>query len=113
MKQNQINKIIEKTKDVLQWSKIYWDRTHYFDEENEYSEQDINEAFNKWNWAERDLKKLIEEYHPEKEPVKSEDVLNKVIGYIEGKISYVDENKVEYYILKEILNYINKQLNGD
>lgn len=53
-----IKKIIDAAKQVLIWSKKYWDRSHQFGEQ-EYTVQDINEAFNKWNWAEKDLKELI------------------------------------------------------
>ena len=71
--------MIPTSKNVLLWSKKYWDRSHQFGEE-EYSQQDINEAFNQWNWAERDLKEAIKSYE---EPVKESDT--------EDYYDYLDE----------------------
>ena len=50
-----IKDLIHKTKETLIWSKKYWDRSHQFGEV-EYTVPEINEAFNNWNWAEKDLK---------------------------------------------------------
>ena len=58
MNDNDLKKLISLVKDCLTWSKKYWDRSQQFGEE-EYTQQDINEAFNNWNWAEKDLKDFI------------------------------------------------------
>lgn len=69
-----IEKIIKLAKDVLIWSKKYWDRSHQFGEE-EYTEQDINEAFNKWNWAETDLKNAIIQYEDEQNEIRKRNLV--------------------------------------
>jgi len=60
MLDSNLEKLIKLVKKTLEWSKIYWDRTHQL-EENVYSQLDINEAFNNWNWAEKDLIDFIKE----------------------------------------------------
>lgn len=72
------NKLIVNLQDLLHyasmeilWSKEYWIRSHQLGK-TEYSEQDINEAFNKWNWATHDLEKAIEKYNKQLDKEKKE-----------------------------------------
>ena len=64
-----IETIIKLAKDVLIWSKKYWERSQQFGLV-EYTEQDINEAFNKWNWAEADLRNAIIQYEDEQNEIR-------------------------------------------
>ena len=69
-----IETIIKLAKDVLIWSKKYWERSQQFGLV-EYTEQDINEAFNKWNWAETDLRNAIIQYEDEQNEVRKRNLI--------------------------------------
>ena len=62
---DKLEKITQLAKEVLRWSKTYWDRSHQLGEAT-YTEPEINEAFNNWNWAEEDLKDFILEMDKQK-----------------------------------------------
>lgn len=65
---DKLKKLVDLVKENLKWSKAYWDRSHQYSENYTYSEQEINEAFNYWNWSERDLKDFIRELQKNEKP---------------------------------------------
>lgn len=64
-----VDDIIKKAKKVLIWSKTYWDRKELLP--GEYNQGEINEAFNNWNWSERELKEAIIAYEDEQKKRRS------------------------------------------
>lgn len=54
--------IVKLARKYILLGKKYWDYTHPFFEEEKVPQTAINEAFNNWNWAEKELVDKIKEY---------------------------------------------------
>ena len=96
---NDFKKLIQLVKDCLTWSKKYWDRSHQYGEE-EYTQQDINEAFNNWNWAEKDLKDFI---------LKIEEA-NKTNDTMDSEKKFTRITHESSYGVKTVLNFDSEDL---
>lgn len=54
--------IVKLARKYIALGKKYWDLTHPFFEEEKVPQTCINEAFNNWNWAEKELYDKLKEY---------------------------------------------------
>ena len=64
--------IVKLARKYIVLGKKYWDLTHPFFEEEKVPQTLINEAFNKWNWAEKELFDKVKEYEDLESSLKTE-----------------------------------------
>ena len=69
---NLADQIVSLSKKLMAKEQRYWDLTHPFYEDDKVDEGTINQAFNEWNWAVKDLKEKIDEFEEKKRELKAE-----------------------------------------
>lgn len=84
--------IVKLARKYIALGKKYWDLTHPFFEEEKVPQTSINEAFNKWNWAEKELYDKLKEY----EDVESEQKANADKETAQKIFNTMEEDRKEF-----------------